>query len=67
MYVSGNTASWAGLGVADVLLLWLVFSETGSTIAVAAVGLAQAVPPIGVGFFAGVLADRYSRRRLLLL
>ncbi|MCI4351694.1 MAG: MFS transporter [Thermoplasmata archaeon] len=67
LYVSGNTASWAGLGVADVLLLWLVFSETGSTLAVAAVGLAQAVPPIGVGFFAGVLADRYSRRRLLLL
>jgi MFS family permease len=66
-YVGGNTASWAGLGIADVLLLWLVFSETGSTLAVAAVGLAQAAPPIAVGFFAGVLADRYSRKRLLLL
>jgi MFS family permease len=66
-YVGGNTASWAGLGIADVLLLWLVFSETGSTLAVAAVGLAQAAPPIAMGFFAGVLADRYSRKRLLLL
>ncbi|MCI4319055.1 MAG: MFS transporter [Thermoplasmata archaeon] len=66
-YLGGNTANWAGLGIADVLLLWLVFSETGSTLAVAAVGLAQAAPPIAIGFFAGVLADRYSRRRLLLL
>jgi len=65
LYLAGSVASWAGLGVADVLLLWLVFSETGSTFAVAYVGLAEAIPPIVVGFVAGVLADRYDRRWLL--
>ncbi|HXQ94749.1 MAG TPA: MFS transporter [Thermoplasmata archaeon] len=66
-FLGGHTASWAGLGVADVLIVWLVFSETGSTLAVAAVGVAQAIPPIVLGYFAGALADRYSRRLLLIV
>jgi MFS family permease len=66
-FLGGNTATWAGLGVADVLILWLVFSDTGSTLAVAAVGLAASIPPIVLGYFAGALADRYSRARLLVL
>ncbi|MCI4321052.1 MAG: MFS transporter [Thermoplasmata archaeon] len=66
-FLGGNTASWAGLGLADVLLVWLVFSATGSTLAVAAVGLAQTVPPIAAGYFGGALADRYNRRRLLVV
>jgi MFS family permease len=65
LYLGGSVASWTGLGVADVLLLWLVFAQTGSTIAVAYVGLAEAFPPIVIGFVAGVLADRYDRRWLL--
>jgi MFS family permease len=67
LYLAGNTGGWAGLGAADVLLLWLVYSATGSTLAVAAIGLAEAIPPIAIGFFAGVLSDRYDRRRLLFL
>ncbi|HEY6237700.1 MAG TPA: MFS transporter [Thermoplasmata archaeon] len=67
LYLVGSVASWTGLGVADVLLLWLVFAETQSTIAVAYVGLAEAFPPIAVGFVAGVLADRSDRRRILVL
>ena len=55
------------MGTADVLLLWLVFFRTGSTLSVAAVGLAEAVPPIAVGFLAGLLADRIDRRRVLQL
>jgi MFS family permease len=66
-YLGGNTASWAGLGVADVLILWLVFSETGSTLAVAAVGIVETIPPIAIGYFAGALADRHSRRGLLIV
>jgi MFS family permease len=66
-FLGGNTLSWAGLGVADVLLLWLVYSQTGSTLAVAAVGVAESIPPIALGYLAGALADRYSRRRLLVL
>jgi MFS family permease len=66
-YLGSTTASWAGLGVADVLILWLVFSQTGSTLAVAAVGVVETIPPIAIGYFAGALADRHSRRGLLLV
>jgi MFS family permease len=66
-YLGANIASWAGLGIADVLFLWLTFERTGSAIAVAYVGIAMAVPAIALGFPAGVLADRIERRRLLLL
>jgi MFS family permease len=66
-FLGGNAAGWAGLGIADVLVVWLVFSETGSTLAVAAVGVTQTVPPIALGYFGGALADRHSRRQLLVI
>jgi MFS family permease len=67
LYLAGTTASWAGLGIADVLLIWLVYNETGSTAAVTAVGVAEALPPMIVGFMAGVLADRYNRPLVLMV
>lgn len=66
-YWAGNVASWAGLGIADVLLLFLVFEQTGSALAVAYVGIAASVPVIAIGLPAGAIADRYDRRRLLIL
>jgi MFS family permease len=65
LYLAGNVASWAGLGVADVLLLWLVYARTDSVIDVAFLGIVEALPPIAIGLFAGVLADRYDRRRII--
>lgn len=67
LYIAATTFSWAGMGIADVLLLWLVFFQTGSTLAVAAVGLAEAVPPIAFGFLGGLLADRIDRRQILVV
>ena len=65
LYLVGNVAGWGGLAVADVMFLFLVYSQTGSALAVAYVGLVEALPPIAVGLPAGVLADRYDRRRVL--
>ena len=66
-YWAGSMASWGGLAMADVLLLFLVFDETHSAIPVAYVGLAAAIPALAIGLPAGALADRYDRRRLLWL
>ncbi|MFZ0830198.1 MAG: MFS transporter [Thermoplasmata archaeon] len=66
-YWAGNVASWAGLGVADVLLLFLVFQQTGSALAVAYVGIAASLPVLAIGLPAGVIADRYDRRNLLVV
>jgi predicted MFS family arabinose efflux permease len=44
---------------------WLVYHQTHSTLDVAYVGLAGVVPGIALGLLAGVLADRYNRRNLM--
>jgi DHA3 family macrolide efflux protein-like MFS transporter len=66
-YWAANVASWTGLAIADVLLLYLVFSRTGSALAVAYVGLAETLPLLAIGLPAGVVTDRYDRRTLLIL
>ncbi|MCI4360995.1 MAG: MFS transporter, partial [Thermoplasmata archaeon] len=67
LYLVGNVAGWGGLAIADVLFLFLVFNETGSALAVAYVGIVEALPPILIGLPAGVLADRYDRQRVLVV
>ncbi len=45
---------------------WLAWQLTGSFTAVAGVNVARAVPMLIFGLFAGVLADRFDRRKVLL-
>lgn len=56
-----------GSALGYVVLIWYVFAETGSALAVVYVGLAEFIPTIAFGLFAGVLVDRYSRRRVVIL
>jgi MFS family permease len=46
---------------------WLVESLTGSGLKLGAVALAQSLPRLVLGVFAGVIVDRVDRRRLLLV
>jgi MFS family permease len=62
----GSTTSNLGAAVTTVALAWVVFSSTQSTIAVTLLGLANFVPGICIGLAAGVLADRFERRQLML-
>ncbi|MCI4360460.1 MAG: MFS transporter [Thermoplasmata archaeon] len=61
-----SIASAVGGAVSGVAVNWLVYHYTGSTLDVAYVGLTGIVPGIALGLFAGVLADRYDRRRLMI-
>lgn len=65
---------WAGFVVSHVgdfiqvlAQSWLVVGLTQSASRVAAVSLAQALPRLAIGLFAGVVVDRVDRRRLLLV
>jgi predicted MFS family arabinose efflux permease len=49
-----------------VALSWIVFSQTHDPFAITLLGLANFVPSLLIGLLAGVLADRYDRRRLML-
>ena len=47
-------------------LLLLVNELTGSTLALAAVAIALAIPPLTIGLVAGTYADRFDRRRIMI-
>ena len=45
---------------------WLVYRITGSTLLLGAVAFSNQIPTLFLGPFAGVVADRFERKRLLI-
>lgn len=66
LYIA-SVASSAGAAIAIVSISWIVYSATGSALDITYVGLAGVLPGIALGLLAGALADRYNRRRLMIL
>ena len=66
LFLTGQLLSVIGTWVQSVAQSWLVYKLTGSTVMLGLVGFASQFPylfsPIG-----GVLADRFNRRKLLIL
>ncbi|MFJ2814488.1 MFS transporter [Streptomyces sp. NPDC087294] len=62
----GRTASGLGRFMTVVTVMYQVWDMTHSPVWSGAVGLAQAVPLVGVGLFAGAWVDRGDRRRIYL-
>jgi MFS family permease len=65
---------WAAQGISDIgdgltllTLLLLVNQLGGSTMALAAVAIVLAIPPLTIGLVAGSYADRWDRRRIMLV
>ncbi len=65
---------WAAQGISDVgdgltllTLMLLVNQLTGSTLALAALAIVLAIPPLTIGLVAGTYADRWDRRRIMLV
>lgn len=63
----GQLVSLSGTQLRLVAIPYQIYLITGSSLDVGLIGLFQAVPLISLGLFGGVLADRFNRRRLLLL
>ncbi|QKV94351.1 MFS transporter [Streptomyces sp. NA02950] len=61
--VISNTGTWMSRIAQD----WLVLSLTGSSTAVGITTALQFLPMLLFGLYGGVIADRYPRRRLLLV
>ncbi len=57
---TGNAIHW-------IALLWLIYDLTGSRMATGLVGSAQFLPAVIFGLFAGVLVDRFDRRRVMMV
>ncbi len=65
-YFVGQMISLSGTWMQTVAALWLVLTLTGSGVAVGLTTALQFLPMLLVGAWGGLLADRVSKRRLLI-
>ncbi len=64
-YFWGQSISLIGTWVQNIAMSWLVYRLTGSALLLGSVVFALQIPSLFITPFAGVLADRWSRRRII--
>src|SRR5262245_1629628 len=67
LYWTGAFVSNFGTWMQTVAQGYLVYQLTGSTFMLGVVGFAQSIPFLFFALFGGVLADRFERRRLMVV
>ncbi|MHC1729111.1 MAG: MFS transporter [Syntrophobacteraceae bacterium] len=66
LFYLGQGISLVGTWTQQVAISWLVYRVTGSTLLLGVVAFSNQIPTLFFGPFAGVIADRWDRKRLLL-
>ena len=66
-YLTGIVCSGIALRIQGVAIGWEMYQRTGEALALGLVGLVQALPTMILSLPAGYLADRYDRRRLMVI
>jgi MFS family permease len=66
-YFAGQLVSISGNWMQIVAELWLVLALTGSGLAVGVTSALQFLPMLLVGAWGGLIADRFAKRRLLIV
>ena len=67
LYYSGQAVSMLGTWVQSIAVMWLAYRLSGSTAFTGLIGFLNSAPHLFIGPFAGVLGDRVSRRKLLMV
>ena len=67
LFWSGQVVSNTGTRAQSIAQAWLVLRLTDSPLALGTVTMLQALPVLLLGLFGGVIADRFPKRRLLLI
>ncbi|MEU9126058.1 MFS transporter [Streptomyces sp. NPDC048506] len=67
LFATGQVVSNTGTWMQRIAQDWLVLSLTGSSAAVGITTALQFLPMLVFGLYGGVIADRFAKRRLLLL
>jgi hypothetical protein len=67
LFFGGSVVSTLGNHFFELALMWLTFSETRSSLKVAAIAVVFQVTYVVVGPAAGVFADRWDRRRTMIV
>lgn len=66
-YLTGNLIAALGLQMQAVAIGWELYERTGKAIALGMVGLAQILPILALTLPAGHVADRFDRKRVILI
>ena len=67
LYLAGSVLVRLGGAAQGLAIGWEMYERTGQPFALGMVGLVQAAPMLLLTLFAGYLADRFDRRRLMVL
>ncbi len=67
LYMSGNLLSIVGRQMLAVAVEWELYARTHSATALGLVGLVIALPVVGLSLPAGYLADRFSRKQIIMV
>ncbi len=66
LFFSGQMVSLIGTWMQNVAEAWLVYRLTGSSVLLGAIGFSSQIPSFVFSPLAGIVADRYSRRRVVI-
>ncbi|MFP4345400.1 MAG: MFS transporter [Anaerolineales bacterium] len=64
---SGQAASLLGSQLVQFALVWWLTAQTGSEVVLATAAMLASLPQVFIGPFAGVLVDRWNRRRVMIV
>lgn len=67
LYFGGQLVSQVGTWMQQIALSWLTYKLTSSALLLAVVGVSSQLPSMLVMPFAGVMADRFNRHRIVVL
>ena len=67
LFFAGQIVSLAGTWITTTATSWLVYRLTGSALLLGVVGFAGQFPAFLLGPFAGIVVDRWDKRRLLVM
>ena len=67
MYFFGMIGQWSTFSMEMVARTYLIYDITGSTAKLAIMSLANAIPIIVLSLFGGAIADKLSKKRLIML
>ncbi len=67
LYWSGQAVSYIGTWMQSVAVSWLVWRLSKSPFLLGLVGVSMTLPILAFSLFAGVVADRFVRRRVILI
>src|SRR3954470_22279601 len=67
LYISSRFCVTLAIQIQSVVVAWQVYEITKDALSLGLIGLAEAIPSIGVSLYAGHVADVVQRKKIILI